>query len=553
MDRVIIGKTPDTEASFPASNRRAGKTGLFISKPGANVMFCSDGDLLFDSTAPDFMQVLAKGTDSISRGTVLNNNIIKPTIKTIETNIKVPYVEENATVLVRWTALTPASNVHQIAFSSSWGTPGSESYVTIPPYLNIDNLNLSNPANTGITLGYSLTARTLKRPAKILPQTPVSLSTVGTDGRAEPEVDNHRGSVWSTYNILWSNTSHIFITDSEGAPNITIVGPADSIINNHSPSWKAQAGWTMANIPIAWSGAVSASPDDIFIYSRDGGDGTITKRSTNHTYLYPSFTKSIGGTHGIRFVKSGYNQTIVDSLGASVEDNAIMSHRPNQLTFSTDYTNLENNIAVLYRAGADETISDIRVGPQTGGTAVEGGDAWREYAIVFVVKGIADDSLGRIMIIDDTTAPNAFSPLGIVPRQVSPSYMNCSSPAWSPRILPVSGPGPAGSKLLFIADAGTPERRVCIVDSGTYWGTNDNALPNGPIHNPYSLVELTETKANTATWANNTHILSDYNGGSYTDVSTLTAASDTVDIVFSNGSPYKDHFVAWTLYRTKGV
>jgi len=45
-----------------ATNRRGGSTGLFISKPGQNVMSCSDGDLLFDSTAPEFMQVLAKGT-----------------------------------------------------------------------------------------------------------------------------------------------------------------------------------------------------------------------------------------------------------------------------------------------------------------------------------------------------------------------------------------------------------------------------------------------------------------------------------------------------------
>ena len=62
MDRVILGKTPDKESSSANTYHRAGNTGLFISKPGANVMSCSDGDLLFDSTANGFFQLLMKGT-----------------------------------------------------------------------------------------------------------------------------------------------------------------------------------------------------------------------------------------------------------------------------------------------------------------------------------------------------------------------------------------------------------------------------------------------------------------------------------------------------------
>jgi hypothetical protein len=535
---------------------RIEKSGLFISKPGVDIEGGADpGDMLFDSSAPDFMQVLRKSDTPITipTATIGDDGTVTPYIKIIETDVKVPFEEENATVLVRWNSLTSTSNLHPTAYPDDWNVPSTDNYAVVPPYLNLDHLNLSNPANTGITHGYSLTARTLKSSTKIIPQTPVSLSTVGTDGRAEPIVDNGRGGHESN-NILWSNTSHIFMTDSEGAMVATYVSPSDGKINNHSPSWKVvgQAGLITA-LPIVWSGAEAAAPDDIFIYSKNLPGGTITKRSTKHTNLHPNFSRLSSGVDAankILYVKSGYNQIIQNQFLQTVEDDAIITHRPNKLA-NAIYNSITEPTHTLWSAGADETISDVRNGPSTGGEAVEGGEAWRSYAIAFVVKGIADDSLGRIMIIDDVTAPNQYSPLGIVPRQVSPSYLNCSSPAWSPE--GAAGPGPEGSKLLFIADAGTPERRVCIVDSGTYWGTDDSALPNGPIHNPYSLVELTETKANTATWANNTHILSDYNGGSYTDVSTLTPASDTVDIVFTNGSPYKEHLVAWTLYRVKGV
>lgn len=552
MDRIILGKSPDTEATFSASNRRAGKTGLFVSKPGANVMSCSDGDLLFDSTAPDFMQVLAKGTETISRATLINNKVIKPTIKTIETNIKAPYAEENATVLVRWSALTPASNVHPTAFSSSWGTGASESYVTIPPYLNLDNLNLGNPANTGMTLGHSLTARTMKRTQKIIPQSPISLSTVGTDGRAEPVVDNHRGAAPDSNNILWSNTSHIFMTDSEGAMVATYVSPSDGKINNHSPSWQTSSSGDIGVLTVVWSGAEAAEPNDIFIYSKNGSGGTITKRTSAHTRLHPDF-RHVAPTAGVIYTKSGYNQTIVDDLGASVDDIAAMSHRPNQLAMTEDYQDFSGTerVDLLYHAGADETISDIRMGPSTGSGVAEGGSAWRGTSAAFIVKGVSDDSFGRLIVIDDVDNFPNFSVDKFPARQISPSYLNCSCPAWSP--IGSNGPGPFGSKLLFIADAGTPERRVCIIDVGTYWDANDETPLPEPIHNPYSLVELTETKANTATWANSTHILSDYNGGSYTDVSTLTPESNNIDIVFSNGSPYKDHFISWTLYRVKGV
>ena len=47
MGRVLLGKSPEVELGTTSSTyHRAGNTGLFISKPGANVMSCSDGDLL---------------------------------------------------------------------------------------------------------------------------------------------------------------------------------------------------------------------------------------------------------------------------------------------------------------------------------------------------------------------------------------------------------------------------------------------------------------------------------------------------------------------------
>jgi len=156
MDRILLGKSPEVEADTSSTYNRAGKTGLFVSKPGANVMSCSDGDLLFDSTAPDFLQVLEKGIDTIAPAI----SVTTKTTNTIYTSTKTPHAEEKATILVRWSTLVPSSNVHKTAFSSSWNTPASDSYVVVPPYLNLDHINLENPSSTGVVPGYSLTART---------------------------------------------------------------------------------------------------------------------------------------------------------------------------------------------------------------------------------------------------------------------------------------------------------------------------------------------------------------------------------------------------------
>jgi len=63
MDRVLIGKgTTNTTSSY---YHRSGKQGLYVSKPGANVNNCPDGDLMFDSTTPTFLQILGRGAATV--------------------------------------------------------------------------------------------------------------------------------------------------------------------------------------------------------------------------------------------------------------------------------------------------------------------------------------------------------------------------------------------------------------------------------------------------------------------------------------------------------
>ena len=182
MDRVILGKSPEVESGTDPKYRRAGKSGLFISRPGANVMSCSQGDLIFDSTAPDFLQVMKKGRATIPNAASLT---AEETLA-IDTGVKTPHANEKATVLVRWNALVPSSNLHPTAYSSSWGTSVSESYVVVPPYLRLDSTNLGNPSDTGLVPGHSLTAKTKRNSA----------------GNVEIEFKN--GSPYRSHTVAWT-------------------------------------------------------------------------------------------------------------------------------------------------------------------------------------------------------------------------------------------------------------------------------------------------------------------------------------------------------------
>jgi len=516
---------------------RSGKAGLFVSAPysgaagqpaldAADAGKANDGDLIFDSTAPDFMQVLAKGTDVVPVAN-LTNGVITPTIKKIETGVRTPYDEENATVRVTWNSLVPNSNVHPDAYPQAWGTPGSTDYVVVPPYLNMDHLNLSNPALTGSTLGYSLTARTVTNPRYIVPGDPVVHSAVTTaDGRAEPSF-NHDGE-----KIVWSNTSHIFVTDKVGNYLGTVTAPGDptNAGGNHSPTWRDR---DTTNQLIVWSADGLTNPGgygNTVIYKSsvnfDSGFTIVTSPtlvSTGHTNFHPSFSKEIGTNNKSRvvYVKGlREDQTIQDEFLSVKVAREEINHRPNQLYWTKRFENPASPPEIfIYSAGADEIISYPKFGPR---------DASKEKSIVFTVKGDSVDSLGKIMVIDDYSSTPAA-------RQVSPSYLDCSHPTWSAD----------GSKIIF--SAANPTRRLCLIDAGA---------ATTPI-NPYGLVTLDNTVANTSAWFETNTIVSDYLGkGADTDVSVFNkgfGVSNTVDIIFTNGSPYKQHVVSWSLYRMKGT
>lgn len=147
MDRVVIGTSPEVEPGITSPTyRRAGNTGLFVSKPGANVLSCSDGDLIFDSTTSEFIRVLEKGIDTIPTA-----NLSLDTLGNLQiySKIKAPQDEEGATVLIDWSILTPTSNLHSAAYPTSWNTSYSEGYAVAPIYLSVDSINLGTPESMG--------------------------------------------------------------------------------------------------------------------------------------------------------------------------------------------------------------------------------------------------------------------------------------------------------------------------------------------------------------------------------------------------------------------
>ena len=66
MDRILIGRA---EANDEPSYIRSGRTGIFISKPGANVSSCPDGHLTFDSTSAGLLQMISEGDAIIPAST----------------------------------------------------------------------------------------------------------------------------------------------------------------------------------------------------------------------------------------------------------------------------------------------------------------------------------------------------------------------------------------------------------------------------------------------------------------------------------------------------
>jgi hypothetical protein len=164
MDRVLLGTSPEVEPGITSPTyRRAGNTGLFISKPNANVLSCSDGDLIFDSTTSEFIRVLDKGIDTIPTANLSLDTLGK---MQIYTKFKAPLDEENATILIDWNILTPASNLNPTAYSTSWNTSFSECHAVAPVYLSVDSINLGTPesmafgAFSGNRYGKTISAHT---------------------------------------------------------------------------------------------------------------------------------------------------------------------------------------------------------------------------------------------------------------------------------------------------------------------------------------------------------------------------------------------------------
>lgn len=153
---MILGKTPEKDSLSANTYHRAGNTGLFISKPGANVMSCSDGYLLFDTTANGLFQLLTKGTATIEKAE--SRTEAKET--RVDTGIKTQYIDD-APVFVSWKVMVPSTNLHMVAYKSSWNNSINESYVAVSiPFINLDFSELGPPQETGFVPGTSLTART---------------------------------------------------------------------------------------------------------------------------------------------------------------------------------------------------------------------------------------------------------------------------------------------------------------------------------------------------------------------------------------------------------
>jgi Tol biopolymer transport system component len=225
MDRVILGTSPEVEEGVTSSTYyRAGNTGLFISKPGANVMICSDGDLLFDSRSPDFMHVLAKGVDTVPKAdniTGLHGSL------QINTNVKNPFFERDVSLLVRWNLLTQSSNLHATAYSAAWNVPDTtQSYVKVPSYFAIDYKNLGSPDKTGTVLGKSLSARTTTNTGS-LSTTPIQIAGP-SDVSGAAVMSGFFGWSPDSSNIVFGTSSHLYtkrLSDSAKTQLTTSAAP----------------------------------------------------------------------------------------------------------------------------------------------------------------------------------------------------------------------------------------------------------------------------------------------------------------------------------------
>lgn len=98
MDRIILGASETTAA-----------TGLFISKPGQNVLSCSPSELLFDSTSSGFFQIFATGEVVVpaSQGILFGEE----GIVNVYTTAVSPHYTDDA-VFVSWSPVIETANAN---------------------------------------------------------------------------------------------------------------------------------------------------------------------------------------------------------------------------------------------------------------------------------------------------------------------------------------------------------------------------------------------------------------------------------------------------------
>ena len=153
-------------------------------------MSCSDGDLIFDTTALNLMQVLLSGTELVPKAI----SYTQASNVAIYTGIAIPYIDKKTTLYIDWTVLSSSSNLHKTAYSSSWNSPNpNDGYVVVPAYLNLDLVNLGNPNETGLVPGYSLSAKTYAN----TDNTPHTIDIEFTNGSPNRE---HR-IAWNLYRL----------------------------------------------------------------------------------------------------------------------------------------------------------------------------------------------------------------------------------------------------------------------------------------------------------------------------------------------------------------
>jgi hypothetical protein len=131
--------------------RRGRDTGLFISKPGQNVMSCSDGDLLFDSTSSDFTFILGKGTAIAEKANTISN----PTgLTVVSTGIPVPLVpgetDKYETPYIEWSLLHKSSSIDPMTSSFE--------YVSVPPQIALGS-DIGKPSTITSDMNMDITAK----------------------------------------------------------------------------------------------------------------------------------------------------------------------------------------------------------------------------------------------------------------------------------------------------------------------------------------------------------------------------------------------------------